>query len=430
MEKNNKKIINAWCSFDVANSVYKLLITSVLFPLYYESVTKKAFNGEMVDFFGYHVKNSILYDYSFSVAFLIVVFISPFISGIADFSGTKKKFMIFFTFIGALSTFLMYWFTGDNILFGLLTILFAAIGYEGAVLFYNAFLPEIATSEFHDKISAKGYSWGYTGAIVLLSLNLAIIMNYSFFGFADSLAALRFSFVQVGVWWFGVSLISFFYLKEEKKVEKQKVFYKGFQELKKVWKYISGQPTIKRFLLSFFFYSMGLQTLMFVSTIFGKAVLGISGDKLIITILLIQVLGITGAMFFSYVSRKRGNKFSIIAMLIIWLGVCLGGYFIQTTLEFYILAAFVGFVMGGIQSLSRSTYSKLIPSESEDNASFFGVYNIFEKLAIVVGMFLFGFIEHITGNIRNSILSLIVVFIIALLIMIATKLPKFNEEKN
>jgi len=428
MEKNNKKIINAWCTFDVANSVYKLLITSVLFPLYYALATKRAFGSEMVDFLGYQIKNTIIYDYAFATAFLIVALISPLFSGIADFGGTKKRFMIAFTTLGAGATFLMYWFTGDNILFGLATVLFAAIGYEGAVLFYNAFLPEIATPEHHDRISAKGYAWGYTGAIILLGTNLFIITKFQWFGFVDELAALRFAFIQTGVWWFAFSLISFFYLKEPKRIEKRnKMLLNGFHELQNVWKFLKTQATIKRFLLSFFFYSAGLQTMMFVSTIFAKNVLHMESQALITIILLIQVLGITGAIFFAFLSRKQGNKFSLIIMILIWAGVCLFGYFIKTPTEFYVLAAFVGFVMGGIQSVSRSTFSKLIPTDSLDTASFFGFYNIAEKLAIVFGMFMFGFIEHITGNIRNSILSLIIVFIVSLLIMIKTKIPKYHQ---
>ena len=428
MQKNNPKIINAWCSFDIANSVYKLLITSVLFPLYYSSVTKKAFSGDMVEIFGFQIKNTVLYDYSFSAAFLLVAVISPLISGIADYKGTKKRFMMFFTALGAFSTFMMYWFTGDNILFGLSTVLFAAIGYEGAVLFYNAFLPEIATPELHDRISAKGYSWGYIGAVVLLAVNIVIIMNHKYFGFEDDIAAIRFSFLQTGTWWFGVSFFAFYYLKEPVRVAtRKKIILNGFHELLNVWNYIKTQSTIKRFLLAFFFYSAGLQTLMFISAIFGKTEIGIAGVQLIITILLIQLLAVIGAMFFSYVSRKRGNKFSLIVMIFTWLGVCVYGYELQTTIEFYILAAFVGLVMGGIQSLSRSTFSKLIPENSIDTASFFGFYNIAEKLAVVFGMFLFGFIEHLTGNVRNSILSLIVVFFISLIIMFLTKIPKYKQ---
>lgn len=407
------KTINAWCSYDIANSVYKLLITTVLFPIYYKAVT-----NEYLMIFGFTIKNTVLYDYSLSFAFLVIAFISPLLSGIADYGGHRKRYMQFFTFLGAASCAAMYFFNGNNLIFGLMTIILAAIGYEGSVLFYNSFLPRIADKALHDRISSRGYSWGYAGSMILLGINLYLISN--------EIVSVRHSFLQVGLWWFLFSWIAFVILKETKTNSNFSItiIKKGYQELIGVQKQVFKNITTKRFLLSFFFYSMGLQTLMLVAIMFGQSEVGIGRTQLIATILILQVLAIIGATFFAFISKKYGNKQSITSMLFIWLAVCIGGYLVQTVFQFYLLAGGVGLVMGGIQSQSRSTFSKLIPKNSNDTASYFSFYNFSEKMAIVFGMFSFGFIEQVTGSARNSTIALGVYFIIALLILVKTPLNK------
>jgi len=424
MSEKLSKTINAWCSYDIANSVYKLLITTVLFPIYYKAVT-----SETLNIFGVTLKNTVLYDYALALAFLAIAFVSPLLSGIADYGGRRKRFMQVFTFIGAASCAGMYLFNGSNLGYGILTIILAAIGYEGAVLFYNSFLPRIADKSLHDKISARGYAWGYAGSMVLLAINLVLVLNYERFGFETKLAPVRQSFLQVGIWWFSLSWIAFAFLKDNKSGHKinGNLIKHGYQELKKVQKKVFNQLVTRRFLFSFFFYSMGLQTVMLVAIMFGQSEIGIEGSKLIITILILQAVAIVGAMFFAVISRRYGNKQSIISMLFIWLAVCVGGFFVQTVLQFYFVAAGVGLVMGGIQSQSRSTFSKLIPSDSDDTASYFSFYNFSEKIAIVFGMFSFGFIDHLTGSARNSVIALGIYFIIALVIIWQTPLNKKME---
>ncbi len=420
------KTINAWCSYDIANSVYKLLITTVLFPIYYKAVTNESYN-----YLGIEFKNTVVYDYALAAAFLVIAFVSPLLSGIADYGGHRKKFMQAFTFIGAGACAGMYLFNGNNMFYGLLTVVFAAIGYEGATLFYNSFLPRIAHKNQHDRISARGYSWGYAGSVILLGINLVLVMKYEAFGFSTQLAPIKLSFVQVGVWWFSFSWIAFFFLKDDKgdKIHHH-LLKQGYKELMTVQRYIFSHIVTRRFLFSFFFYSMGLQTLMLVAIMFGQSEIGIEGSKLIVTILILQLLAIVGATFFAYISKIFGNKLSIISMLFIWLGVCVGGFMVQTVTQFYILAAGVGLVMGGIQSQSRSTFSKLIPDNSNDTASYFSFYNFAEKMAIVFGMFSFGFIEQITGSARNSVIALGIYFIIALVLMWRTPLNKWIPLKT
>lgn len=417
----SKKVTNAWCSYDIANSVYKLLITTVLFPIYYHAVT-----ADEIEILGTSLTRTVIYDYALAFAFLVIAFISPLLSGIADYGSRRKLFMRLFTLLGAAACAGMFLFTGDNIGYGLLVVMLAAIGYEGAVLFYNSFLPRIAPKEMHDKLSGRGYAWGYGGSMVLLIINLVLVMNHDKFGFGTQKDALRSSFLQVGIWWFAFSWIALSILKDSTEIKHKttNLLSTGYKELMSVQKEIFSNATTKRFLLSFFFWSMGLQTLMLVAILFGKEEVGIEGIKLIITIIVLQLLAIVGATYFSHISKKHGNKKSIISMLFIWLAVCIGGYFVQTDWQFYILSGGVGLVMGGIQSQSRSAYSKLIPSSSNDTASYFSFYNFAEKIAIVLGMFSFGFLEQLTDNMRNGTIALAIYFIIALFIFRKIDLSK------
>jgi MFS transporter, UMF1 family len=433
MEKNNRKVINAWCSYDIANSAYNLIITATLFPIFYQEVTKEAFHNEMLSFCGFSIRNTILYDYTLSFAYFIIIILAPVLSGIADYGGYRKRFMQFFTTLGAFSCFMLHWFNGTNLMFGLTFAALAVIGFAGSLVFYNSFLPIIATPDRHDRISARGFAWGYAGSVVLLIINLIMIFKHQFFGFAGELDALKFSFITVGVWWIGISQIAFYYLKDYPGNVNRFSFNlitKGHKELLGVYTKFKHQPVIKPFLLAFFFLSMGVQTIMLVATMFGKAELKIESTNLIITIIGLQILGIAGSFIFSEVSVRKGNKVSIIVMLVMWIGICIISYFIKTAVEFYFLAAAVGLIMGGIQSQSRSTYAKLIPEGTIDTASYFSFYDITEKLAIVLGLFLFGFIEHLSGSMRLSALSLSLLFIFALFIIMKIQLPKKSTQNN
>lgn len=432
MEKNNKKVINAWCSYDIANSAYNLIITTVLFPIYYREVTKTAFHSETIRFHEISIKNTVLYDYTISSAYLMIILLMPLLSGIADYGGYRKRFMQLFTTLGSVSCFLMYWFNGANINYGILLVAFAVIGFAGSLVFYNSFLPIISTPDKHDKISAMGFSWGYAGSMVLLIINLITIENYKLFCFDSKLDALRFSFLEVGIWWLGLAQIAFYYLHDYPGQGRLKVnmLTKGYKEISAVFAKVRHHKVIKLFLFSFFFFSMGVQTVMLVASLFGSVELGISSGKLIFTIILIQILGIAGSTIFAGVSTYKGNKFSISIMLIIWITVCVFAYFIKTEIEFYFVAAAVGLVMGGIQSQARSTYTKLIPENSYDTASYFSFYDITEKTAVVLGMFSFGFIEQITGSMKNSAISLASFFIIALFILQFANLPDRIKKNN
>lgn len=424
--KNHKPTINAWCSYDWANSVYNLAITSTIFPVYYSAVTREAFGGDVVSFLGWSIKNTVLYSYAISFSFLVIVFLSPVLSGIADFSGRKKMFMQLFTYLGALSCLGLYFFTGANLGWGLTFSILASVGYAGALVFYNAFLPEIATPERMDKISAKGFSMGYIGSVILLIISLLMITYYDSLGFGSTSSATKFSFLLVGIWWAAFAQIAFAYLKDFPIKEKKSpsvLLTKGIKELRSVLKEVRKYSTMPKYLLAFLLYSVGVQTVMLLAPLFGESVIRLSGEKLIMTILLLQLVAIFGAYLFAYVARKWGNKLSLIIMIVIWIGICIVAYNVRTELQFFVMAGFVGIVMGGIQSISRSTYAKLIPQDTDDTASYFSLYDVTEKISIVVGTFSFGLIEQITGNMRNSAIGLSFFFLAGLAILLFTKMP-------
>lgn len=426
--KNNKKIINAWTFYDWANSVYPLVITAAIFPAYYESVTQTENGSDIVNFLGLNIKNTVLYSYAFSISFLIIAILSPLLSGIADYSGKKKAFMRFFVFLGAVSCSSLFFFDGNNLLLGIGAFMLASIGFNGSLVFYNAYLPEIVTKDKMDKVSAKGYAMGYLGSVILLLLNFLLILNADNFGIHNNLLPYKISFLTVGIWWIGFSQYTLYHLPSSPITPgiKTNYLFKGFEEIASVFKELVQIKNLLMFLLSFFFYSMGVQTVIYMATLFGIKELGIATERLIIAIIIIQVVGILGAYFFSFISKIKGNIFSLSIALIIWVLICISAYFIYTENEFFILAFFVGFVMGGIQSISRSTYAKLIPKDTKNTASYFSFSELTEKVAIVFGLASYGIIESLTNSMRNSIIFLTIFFVIGFIFLLKVNLNKSN----
>jgi UMF1 family MFS transporter len=423
---SNKKVQRAWAMYDWANSVYSLVITSTIFPVYYNSVTKGIDGSDRVSFFGWEVVNTVLYSYSISFSFLVIALLAPLLSGIADASGNKLNFMKFFVYLGSLSCAALYFFTGDNLEFGILCSVLASIGFSGSIVFYNSYLPEIAKEEEFDLLSAKGFALGYIGSVILLVFNLLTIQHPEWFGMPSGSFAPRFSFLVTGLWWVGFAQIPFRILPNNpyKKSISTDYLLKGYREVNKVFKELRKLPVANRFLASFFFYSMGVQTVMYLAASFGDKELGMPGDQLILTVLIIQLVAIGGSYFFAFVSRRFGNKTSMVVMILIWMVICVAAYFVNSVNQFYTLAFVVGLVMGGIQSLSRSTYAKLIPTTTTDHASFFSFFDLTEKIAVVLGTATYGAIEQMTGSMRNSALFLVIFFVIGLVFLSRVALPK------
>lgn len=427
IQKNNPRTLNAWALYDMANSVYSLCIATAIFPPFYEAMTShrdpvtNQVTSDMVNFLGFSLKNSVLYEYALSGAFLLIAFLSPVLSGMADYTGNKKGFMKSFVYLGSLACAGLYFFDGHNIEYGIACFVLATIGFSGSFVFYNSYLPEIATPDRFERISARGYAMGYGGSVFLLLINLVMILNWEAFGFASKTFATQVAFVTVGIWWAGFAQITFAVLpstSHHKKISFE-ILTKGFREIKNVFHALKTQRRLRTFLTSFFFISMGLQTVMFVASLFGKKELNLPTEKLIVTVMLIQLIAIPGAYFFAWSARKLGNIRTLIGGVVVWIGICVAAHYITTEYEFYVLASVVGFVMGGMQSLCRATFTHLL-SKEHDTASYYSFYDSTEKIAIVIGTLSYAFIDHIS-SMRNSVLALAVFFVFALVSLLLVK---------
>lgn len=448
LQKGSKKLLNAWAFYDWANSVYTLTIASSIFPIFYSAL----FMSEVkkVTAFGFEFKSTALITFVTAFTFLVVAFTSPILSGIADYVGNKKNFMKFFCYVGGIGCIGLYWFSLEYIHISLLFYFMGLIGYWGSLVFYNSYLPDIAFPEQQDKVSAKGFSMGYIGSVLLLIFNLAMVMKPEFFGFnvdispdilangteneivmateaasnAASINAMKVSFITVGLWWILFSQYTFYMLPKGvssgHKVTKAVVF-NGFRELQAVWKELTMNLRLKRYLIAFFVFSMAVQTIMLVAVYFGEEEIAWadSDEKtmgLITSILIIQLVAVVGAILTSKASSRFGNIKTLIVVNIIWMSLCVYAYFMITPNDFYLAAAFVGFVMGGIQSLARSTYSKFLP-ETKDTTSYFSFFDVAEKIGIVIGMVIFATIDQVTGSMRNAILFLFIFFLVGIALL-------------
>ncbi len=421
--KGNKKLLNAWAFYDWANSVYSLVISSAIFPIFYGALFRSA-GVEKVLVFGGEIARAPLISYVTSAAFVFIAIITPLVSGIADYLGNKKVFLKFFCYLGAASCIGLYWFSLENIYLGLVCYFFGLVGFWVSFAINNSYLPDIAFPEQQDRISAKGFSLGYIGSVLLLLINLAMVMKPSLFGILDSagevaeITAMKYSFVTVGIWWILFSQYTFKHLPKgyKREGERTNIVLNGFLELKSVWQQLGAETKLKRYLGAFFVYSMAVQTIMLIATYFGEEEIDWGTDNerttgLIISILVIQLVAIFGATFTAKASKKFGNIQTLITINIFWLALCVYAYFLKTPMDFYIAAGLVGIVMGGIQALSRSTYSKFLP-ETTDTTSFFSFYDVSEKIGIIIGTFLYGFVAQVTGSMRNAAIFLGVFFLI------------------
>lgn len=423
-EKNNPRIINGWAFFDWANSAYALVITVAIFPGYFLEIT-----ADTVNVLGYRMSDSTLYAWSISLGYLVIAMLSPILSGIADYGGKRKAFLRFFTMLGALACISLLFFTSMKTLWvGVTGFVLATIGFAGGIVFYNSFLPIIATEDQYDRVSAKGFSYGFIGSIILLVINLVVILNYQWFGFSEGLKAVPTAFVMVGLWWLGFSQIPLQRLPEDKPAPQQPGLLKrGYQELRKVWAIVRKDTHTKRYLVAFFCFNAGVQAVLFLASVFAEKELGFKTQNLILLIIILQIVAVGGASLFARLSDRKGNLFVLKLMLVIWVIVCVVGYFVQTGLDFYFLAALVGLTMGGTQSLARSTYAKFLPEKTTDTASFFSFYDVVDKVSTVAGTFVFGIVEQLSGGMRNSVLTLALFFLVSMAVLVVTRVQRMGR---
>ena len=428
-KKGSPKLIKAWAFYDWANSVYPLVISTAIFPIYYSTMSSSFANSEGdISFLGMSWNPTTLYDYTLSISFLIVAFCSPILSAIADYTGNKLKFLRAFCLLGALSVMALFFFKGESTLWVALTFtVLASIGFWGSLVFYNAYLPEVAYPEQQDEVSAKGFMYGYAGSVILLIFSLVLIQKPDWFGITDPTFAPRITFVLVGIWWLGFAQFTYKRLPNNifnHKPDKDYI-WKGFLELRLVLKSLKEHAQLKFFLISFFFMSVGVQTIILMAGIFGSKELGLPTLNLILTILIVQIVAIFGAFFFSRLSKKIGNLATLKITMGIWGMVCFIAFILDKSIPnvdnyFYAMGIVLGFVLGATQSLTRSTFSKLLP-ETHDHATYFSFYNVTEQIAVVLGMFIFGFLVALTGSMQYSVLALAAFFLVAFVMLYSVK---------
>lgn len=420
-QRNDPKLIRSWAMFDWANSAYNLVITSTIFPIYYIIITSTEENGDLVDFFGLKIINTVLSNYALASAYLIMVIMLPFLSSYADANGKKMQIMKAFTYLGSISCMGLFFFKINTLEWGMLCFTLAAIGYIGGVAINNSYLPVIATQDKQDTVSAKGFAYGYIGCVIIQLICFVFVLKPALFNITDPSFPARLSFLLVGLWWLGFSMIPFSKLPNNQPslhAKGTRVIQRVKSEFNSVWGQIKNNKGIKCFLPAYFFNSVGVQTIMVVATMFGRKELELPQESLIITIILIQLVAIGGAYLMSYLANHLGNIVVLMLATVLWVGICIAAFYINNSTQFYCLAIMVGLLMGGIQSLSRSTYSKLLPKELDDTTGLFSFYDITEKLGIVLGLFVFGLIEQITFNIRFSAVSLSIFFILGFILLI------------
>ena len=417
---NDKRVENAWAMFDWANSAYALVITTAVFPIYFTLVT-----DDKLTLLGMQFKDDELLSYAISFAYIIIAFTLPLLSGIADYGGKRMLYMKVFTWMGALACMSLFFFQGmDSLWLGLLGFVLAVIGFAGGQIFYNSFLPLIVSPEHYDRVSAKGFSMGYFGSVILLVVILVLIQMHETFGLENELAAMKIGFIMVGVWWIGFAQIPFRRLPQhQSRGSESNLISKGFQELKKVFYAIRTQKNTKLFLASFFCYIAAVQTVIAMASVFAVKELGFETGELIQLLLLLQLIGALGAFLFSKLSKFKGNKFSLMCIILIWTLVIIAAYFTQSKGQYYGVACIVGLVMGGVQSMSRSTYSKLIPVTEENSSSYFSFFDVVEKFSISLGLFTYGAISGLT-DMRTAILSLIAFLVVSVILLVMVKVRR------
>ena len=424
---NNKKTINAWALFDWANSAYALVISTAIFPIYFIQYTP-----DIIILGSFQFSNSALYSFAVSFSYIIIACLSPLLSGMADYSGRRKKFLKIFTLLGSLACITLYFFKGEPQLWlGTSAFVLATIGFAGSIVFYDSYLPLIVTEDKYNSVSAKGYMFGYIGSVLLLIVILAMIQKPELFGITDGQMGSRIGFALVGVWWLGFAQYTFKHLPKDAITKfKTSMIAGGYKEIRNAFKKVKQSSNIKNFLLAFFFYSAGVQTVIYLATIFAEKELDFETAELILLVLILQLVAIGGAYLFSALGSYKGNKFSLLLMISIWTMICIGAYFTHDKLTFYFLAAMVGLVMGGIQSLSRASYSILLPEKDHDTTSYFSFYDVIYKTAIVGGTFLFGLVDNITNNMRYSVLALAMCFVIGFYFMWKTNIREARLESS
>jgi UMF1 family MFS transporter len=422
-EKNDRRLINGWAFFDWANSAYALVITVAIFPPYFLALAP-----DRVNIGGASIRDESLMAWCISLAYLVIAAVSPLLSGIADYGGRKMRFMRSFTLLGSLACMSLFFFSSPESLWvGVLGFVLATVGFAGGIVFYNAYLPDIATEDRYDAVSARGFIFGFAGSVLLLVANLAMILQHEALGFPSDTAAIRWAFVSVGVWWLGFAQIPFRRLPPDRPgALPPGVLKKGYEEIRKAFGILRQSGNTARFLISFFCYNAGVQAILFLASSFADKEMQMEKSRLIVLVLILQLVAIVGAYLSSRLSAWKGNRASLLTMLVIWTVICLLGYDVRTEAEVFALGGAIGLVMGGTQALSRSTYAKFLPEETTETTSFFSFYDVMDKVSTVFGTLVFGLVAQLFGGMRASVLVLSGLFVLSMALLLAVRVRRMS----
>lgn len=444
--KNDKRTIFGWCMYDLANSAYITTVSAALLPIYF----REGIVGEIgIDVFGLTVSASAMWGFMLGFAALLVFLFAPVLGSIADFSAAKKKFLISFAYFGSLFATLLFFCgqgvadetgelvqTGD-VWYTVLLYICTQVCFVGANVFYDAFLPHIASEDKIDAVSAKGYAYGYVGGSFQFGIALALVSLHDRIGI-DQTLAVRIGMAMTGLWWAGWTLFTVKYLKE---VKTDEAFPEKYRKMPRLFAYLSlgidrTIDTVRKvgnfrqltiFVIAYMAYNDGAHTVTSMAAIYGKDELGLGTTHLMVTLLLVQIVAIWGALAFSRIADRIGARRAVMISLVLWSGVVIYAYFIRTATEFFVLGMIVGVVLGGTQALSRSFYGAMIPENA--SAEFYGFFSVFSKFSAIWGPFIFGFIKQVTGEARLAIISLIVFFIVGFILLAFVNDEKAKAEK-
>ncbi len=431
----DKKQVFGWAMYDWANSAFATTVSVAIFPIYFSDVVvpEEGFTicGTLFD-------ATVLFGFMSSLYALLIFICAPVLGAVADFSASKKKFLMVFCYGGSLFTIMLFFCGSGDVWLSMILFFLAQIGFVGGNIFYDAFLPQIASEEKLDWVSGKGFAYGYIGGGLQFAISLALIATHDYIGISKELAA-RTAMVMAGLWWAGFSIFTFIYLKEPGTTAKKHYSYSslpkwiayskiGIQRTLSTAKKVKRFKHLVLFLVAYMIYNDAIQTVIKMSAIYGLDELKIAQTNIMITLLIIQFLAFFGALFFSYLAGKISPKKALMVTLILWTFIVTYGYFITSSGGFLFLGVMVGCVLGGSQALSRSLYGSIIPVNA--SAEFYGFYSVFSKFSTIWGTAIFAFIRHFTGSSRNAIISLAAFFIIGFILLSMVNMEKAKEAKR
>jgi len=417
----NKKQVYSWVMYDWANSAFATTVLAAVLPIFYSDVAAKGLSNNLATSY---------WGYTQAIAMLIIAFLSPVLGAMADYSDSKRSFLKFFALLGIAGTGLLYFVNEGDYLVASLFFIFGSIGFSGSNIFYDSYLPIITDKKKIDYISSLGYAAGYLGGGLLLLINMMMILKPNLFGISSSLLATKLTFVTVAIWWLVFSIPAFKYLPQRedkiniKIIENAKI---GFKRIGKTFRNIQKYKELFKFLIAFWIYNDGIGTIIRMATIYGREV-GIGQSDLIGALLLTQFIGIPFSLVFGKLGERIGTKKAIYISLMIYLIITIRGYFLDSAMDFWILAGMVGLVQGGAQALSRSLYGSMIPENK--SAEFYGFFGVSSKFAAITGPFVFALVGQLTGSSRLGIISVASFFILGILVLSTVDVEKGRKEAN